>query len=104
MIGNDEKRLLVALKKAGHDCERIAKLIDTAKRRRCQRDPKWRSRLTPVERSIWQFINLVRRICKLEASIGRTEDRLGLQRSKPTQAWDVRFRRIHARRAALTSS
>lgn len=104
MVGNDEKRLLVALKEAGCDCARIEKLIDTAKRRQCEKDSKWRSRLTPAERTMWQFLNLVHRLSKLEASIGRTEDRLGLPRSKPTQAWDVRFRRIHARRAALTSS
>jgi hypothetical protein len=101
MISSDDKRLLARVRKAvGSDFARMAKVIDAAKRQRREKDPDWRKRLTPRERTIWRLINVMR---EMEALIGRNKDSLGLRRSRPTQSWETRLRRIYVRRRARSN-
>lgn len=104
MISSDDKRLLARVRKAvGSDFARMAKVIDAAKRQRREKDPDWRKRLTPRERTIWRLINVMRETCRVEALIGRSKDSLGLRRSRPTQSWETRLRRIYVRRRARSN-
>jgi hypothetical protein len=99
MISSDDKRLLARVRKAvGSDFARMAEVIDAAKRQRREKDPDWRKRLTPRERTIWRLINVMRETCRVEALIGR-----GLRRSRPTQSWETRLRRIYVRRRARSN-
>jgi hypothetical protein len=98
-----DKRLIAAIENAGDDFARIAKLIDAAKRRRREKDADRRKRLTVQERAVWRAVDLLRDACRVEASIGRTEDRLGLRRSKPNQPWETRRQRIFSARSRSCS-
>lgn len=57
--------------------------------------------LTDTERVLKQFGNLLKRLARLEAQIGKTEDKLGLSRSRANDPWDDRLRRIRKRRAQI---
>jgi hypothetical protein len=98
MISSDDKRLLARVRRECNDLARMAKVIDTAKRQRREKDPGWRKRLSPRERTVWRLINVLRETGRVEALIGRTEDSLGLRRSRSSQSWEGRLRRIYARR------
>ncbi len=49
---------------------------------------------TPEERAIASIKAVLRNLDKVERQLGRTEDRLGLPRSRADELWDHRLRRI----------
>jgi hypothetical protein len=56
---------------------------------------KPRGQRTETERVLVRFGRLLNDLGRFERSSGREEDKLGLPRSKATDPWDDRFRRIH---------
>jgi hypothetical protein len=60
-------------------------------------------RKTDKQVAIDNIKGMQKELKRLEAAIGKTEDQLGLRRSKRSLAWDERLRRIEDRRAKLAA-